>query len=150
MKTALAMTLLLLALSRVVAQTQTNNYQVRVWTTAGGGGTVTGGLYRLSCTPGQPLAGQASGSNYTLNAGFWAVAVQTPGAPLLRLANAAGVVVLSWDKNFGDFILDQTPAFGPGPLLWSPVGLAYQTNVTSIYVTVPARNGKQFFRLRKF
>src|SRR4051794_26769393 len=57
------------------------------FTIDGGGGTSTGGVYAVSGTIGQPDAGTMSGGNYTLQGGFWGivVAVQTPGAPFLRI-----------------------------------------------------------------
>jgi hypothetical protein len=48
------------------------------WSTinSGGGGTSTGGQYKLTGTIGQPDAGSMSGGQYELLGGFW------PGGPL--------------------------------------------------------------------
>jgi hypothetical protein len=91
-----------------------------------------------------------SGTNYTLIAGFWAVAIQAPAAPLLQITNSAGSAMFFWDKSYGDFVLEQTTVlWPPNHIVWSPVAQAFQTNSTSIYVTVPATGSGQFFRLRK-
>ena len=128
---------------------QTNGYSLDWWTIAGGGGAITGGVYTLSATIGQPLGGNLGGTNYTLETGFWAIAVQTPGAPRLQVSRTPDGVILSWDKSSGGFVLDQQFVLGDPFAGWTVVDLAYQTNATSIYVTFPPRNGKQFFRLWK-
>jgi hypothetical protein len=52
------------------------DYQI-VWSTIdGGGGTNSGGQYKLSGTIGQPDAGYSAAGNYELLGGFW------PGGPL--------------------------------------------------------------------
>jgi len=49
------------------------DYQINWWTVDNGGGTSQSadGQYALSGTIGQPDAGSAAGSEYTLNGGFW-------------------------------------------------------------------------------
>ena len=47
------------------------------WTVDGGGGTSTGGGYRLSGTIAQPDAGELSGGGYSLTGGFWPAARPT-------------------------------------------------------------------------
>src|SRR6266566_5954482 len=83
------------ALLSISASAQTNGYSLAWWTIAGGGGTTTGGVYSLSATIGQPLAGNLSGTNYTLEAGFWAIALQTPGAPRLQVSRTVDALILS-------------------------------------------------------
>ena len=69
-------------------------------TTDGGGGTSTGGVYALEGTVGQPDGSEAmQGGSFEVQGGFWALVqlVQTPGAPLLRIANISSVsVTLAW------------------------------------------------------
>ena len=58
------------------------------WSTIdSGGGTSTGGVYSVTGTIGQPDAGgPITGGQYSLTGGFWSLyAVQTPGAPRLRI-----------------------------------------------------------------
>src|ERR1043165_7927632 len=65
------------------------NYAVDWFTIDGGGGTSTGGVYSVSGTIGQPDAGPVlTGGNYALTGGFWSLtaAIQTPGAPTLRIS----------------------------------------------------------------
>jgi hypothetical protein len=52
------------------------DYEINWHTIDGGGGTSTGGPYRLSGTIGQPDAGYSEGGSYELLGGFW------PGGPL--------------------------------------------------------------------
>src|SRR5262245_59554473 len=76
---------LALLLAPLAARAQ--NYAIDWYKVAGGGGTSTGGLFAVNGTLGQHDAGPAmSGGNYSLAGGFWVLyAVQTPGAPLLKI-----------------------------------------------------------------
>jgi len=114
----------------------------------------TGGIYVVSGTIGQPDAsGPLSGGSYTLVGGFWALptAVQTPGAPLLRVQQLAGNNVrIYWPLPATGFVLDQTLVLTNSPATnsWSQVAFPYQTNATEISITVPSPVGKKFYRLR--
>src|SRR5256885_16838054 len=79
--------LLLSLLALAAASVRGQNFSVDWFTIDGGGGISTGGVFSISGTIGQPDAGRMSGGNYTLDGGFWGIfaAVQTPGAPLLRV-----------------------------------------------------------------
>jgi hypothetical protein len=137
--------LLLLALSGAQAQ----NYSIDWFTIDGGGGTSTGGVFSVSGTIGQPDAGHMSGGNYTLDGGFWAIfaAVQTPGAPLLRVfLTTSNTVVVAWPAPSTGFSLQQesdlkTPNWGPVTNVVSPVGSENQ-----VIISPPA--GNRFFRLK--
>src|SRR4051794_33098554 len=86
-----------LAIASGVARAQ--SYSIDWFTIDGGGGTSTGGVYSVSGTIGQPDAGHMSGGNYTLDGGFWGIiaAVQTPGAPTLRVVlTSTNTVVVAW------------------------------------------------------
>jgi hypothetical protein len=68
--------LILILVSLVFATVTSGDYQI-VWSTIdGGGGTSTGGQYKLTGTIGQPDADYSAGDNYELLGGFW------PGGPL--------------------------------------------------------------------
>lgn len=49
------------------------------WTVDGGGGDSSGGSYTLRGTAGQPDAGRASGGDFAIVGGFWAVAPYEQG-----------------------------------------------------------------------
>ena len=53
-------------------------YDLSWWTVDGGGNQSTGGTYVLTGTAGQPDAGAASATIYTLASGFWAIMVPDP------------------------------------------------------------------------
>src|SRR5215212_3016708 len=100
-----------LSISTVVAQ----NYSIDWMTIDGGGGTSTGGVYSVSGTIGQPDAGRMSGGNFTLDGGFWGIiaAVQTPGAPLLRIVRTAtNTVVVAWPSPSTGFNLQRNAVVG--------------------------------------
>jgi len=67
----LAVCLLLLAASTVLAQSG-GGYDLS-WSTVDGGGETfsSGGVYTLGGTAGQPDAGLLTGGSYTLGGGFW-------------------------------------------------------------------------------
>src|SRR5436853_4452634 len=91
------------------------SYSIDWYTIDGGGGTSTGGVYQVSGTIGQPDAGHMSGGNFSLDGGFWGIiaAVQTPGAPLLRvLLTATNTVIVAWPSSATGFNLQQNPAVG--------------------------------------
>lgn len=44
---------------------------VERWVIGGGGGSVSGGSYRLNGTVGQPIVGTATSGSHQLCAGFW-------------------------------------------------------------------------------
>src|SRR3954453_3136086 len=76
------------------------SYSINWYTIDGGGGTSTGGVYSVSGTIGQPDAGTQpmTGGNYSVTGGFWSLfAVQTPGAPLLRIfLTTTNTAVVAW------------------------------------------------------
>lgn len=146
--TLLVTALLLAGRLSVAAQ----SYQVSWFTIDGGGGTGTGGVYSVSGTIGQPDAGVMSGGSYTVSGGFWAgaIAVQTPGAPLLSIERVGNNVRVFWPLPATDFVLDQAAVLTGSPTNgWSQVAFPYATNATQISVTVPMPAGNRYYRLRK-
>jgi len=157
MKIALLTLCLIVTTARALAQT----YSIDWFSIDGGGGTSTGAVYSISGTIGQPDAGTMSGGGYLLVGGFWSVisALQAPGAPFLTIARnpANGAVMVSWptpadpaSPTFG-WVLDQTGAVTspPAAISWSQVAFPYQTNTSTISITVPSPTGNRFYRLRK-
>src|SRR5689334_20302326 len=109
MKTRLVLFGLLSLAFCLGARAQT--YSVDWYKIAGGGGTSTGGTYRVSGTLGQPDAGRPmTGGNYSLTGGFWALisVVPTPGTPNLVIRFVApNSVKISW-PNTGSYTLLQS------------------------------------------
>src|SRR6266446_8922125 len=107
----LALSLCTFGLSNASAQ----NYSIDWFTIDGGGGTSTGGVYSVSGTIGQPDAGHLSGGNYTIDGGFWGIiaAIQTPGAPLLRVVlTSTNTVIVAWPVASTGFSLQQNASLG--------------------------------------
>ncbi|CAG0932274.1 hypothetical protein TFLX_02514 [Thermoflexales bacterium] len=72
----IALVILTAAASSVWAQAAipaapTADYEITWYTVDGGGGTVSGGVYTLDGTLGQPDAGTLIGGSYTLDGGYW-------------------------------------------------------------------------------
>jgi hypothetical protein len=139
---------LLLLLSLVVSSAQAQSYSIDWFTIDGGGGTSTGGVYSVSGTIGQPDAGHMSGGNYTIDGGFWGIvaAVQTPGAPLLRIfRTTTNTVVIAWPAPSTGFSLQQNGDLNT--TAW--VGAGAPTVVGSenqVIVSPPV--GNKFYRLK--
>jgi len=116
----------------------------------GGGGTSTGGVYTISGTIGQTDAGRLTGGSYTIEGGFWSIiaAVQTPGAPTLRVfRTTTNTVVVAWPAPSTGFSLQQNP-FANNSGTWAGV-----TNVPVVVgsenqVTLTSPTGNRFFRLK--
>ncbi len=149
-------TLIFASILFVTSLASAQNFNIDWFTVDGGGGTSTGGVYAVSGTIGQPDAGPTmSGGSYSLVGGFWSIvaAIQTPGAPLLTITRnpANGAVTVSWPAPADGWVLDQTGAVAspPGAISWSQVAFPYQTNATTISITVPSPSGNRFYRLRK-
>lgn len=142
---------LLQAVLCLVAKAQP--YAIDWFTIDGGGGTSTGGVYSVSGTIGQPDAGPAmTGGNYTLTGGFWSLisVIQTPGAPTLYIRQFNGVVTVSWEQPAAGWVLEATPTLSGQPASWQVVPAEqYQSNVTELFVTIPASENQRFYRLRR-
>ncbi len=121
------------------------SYAIPWHTIDGGGGTSTGGVFRLSGTLGQPAAGPTmTGGNYSLTGGFWALplAIQTPDAPTLTIVPAApGFATIAWTPATGTtWVLQFTPTLEPPAWTDAPSGATHP-------VTVPATVPAGFYRL---
>ena len=127
------------------ASVRAQSFAIDWFTIDGGGGTSTGGVYSVSGTLGQPDAGAASGGNYSLIGGFWALPTAVPviGAPTLTIAPATpGQATISWTPNTPGFVLQETLSLSPTNWLNSASGA---TNP----ITVPATLPTKFYRLFK-
>jgi hypothetical protein len=124
-------------------------YSIDWYTIDGGGGTSSGGTYSVSGTIGQPDAGHLSGGNYTLDGGFWGIiaAVQTPGAPVLRVVSTAtNTVVVAWPAPSTGFSLQQNPSLSTTN--WVGVTNTPVTVGAELQVVISPPAGNRFFRLK--
>jgi len=129
----------------VFAQT----YSIDWFTIAGGGGTSTGGVYSVTSTIGQADAGHMSGGNYTLDGGFWSIigAVQTPGAPLLRVVRSStNTVIVAWPASATAFSLEQNSTVNTGG--WTSVTNSQSVVGSEKQVIVAPPLGNHFYRLK--
>jgi len=125
------------------------NYSIDWFTIDGGGGTSTGGVYTVSGTIGQPDAGRMSGGNFTVDGGFWGIiaAVQTAGAPLLRVARTiTNTVLVAWPSSVTGFNLQQNAAIGSSN--WLPVTNSVNTVGSEFQVIISPPVGNRFYRLK--
>ena len=130
--------------------TQAQNFAIDWYKISSGGASSTGGVYTVTGTIGQPDAGTVSGGKYTLDGGFWgvALAVQTPGAPLLTVIHSGNNVLISWPNPSSGFVLEVTSNLNP-PATWLSVSGTPVTVNQESTITLPASQGFQFYRLRK-
>ena len=142
--------LLWLALFLAPLGANAQSYSIDWFTIDGGGGTSTGGVYSVSGTIGQPDAGKSSGGSYVLEGGFWnvAVAIQTPGGPLLTITRSGSNVILSWPGDSAGFVLQETTLIAD-PNSWQDTSTSPVVVGPNITVTVPGSPGFKFYRLRK-
>ena len=129
-------------------QSSAQNYAINWYKIAGGGGTSSNSQFVVSGTIGQPDAGVTmTGGSYALTGGFWTfAAVQTPGAPLLNVAqNGPNSVLVWWLANDTIFKLqtNSTPVSASWINYTNPIASSGGTNS----VTISPPRGNLFFRL---
>ncbi len=133
----------------VAAPASAQSYSIDWFTIDGGGGTSTGGVYSVSGTIGQPDAGHMSGGNFTIDGGFWGViaAVQTPGAPLLRLfMTSTNTVVVAWPAPSTGFSLQQNADLNTA--VWGGVTNTVNAVGSENQIIVAPPVGNRFYRLK--
>jgi hypothetical protein len=141
--------LLSLLISALCLRAGAANYSLN-WSTAdGGGGTSTGGVYAVTGTIGQPDSGAMSGSNYTVQGGFWGLisVVQTPGAPTLYISYSGNTVTIYWQDVSGWSLVQNGDLTTP-IASWSASSSPTLTNGTN-YLNAVNPTGRQFYRLHK-
>ena len=147
MKLTLRFLVLALAISCLQARAQT--YSADWYKVAGGGGMSTGGVYSVKGTAGQHDAGGPMvGGAYSITGGFWALsAVQTPGAPILRIFHSnTNTAIVSWPAPSVGWILQQNSS------LALPAGWLNTTNAVTQaggqnQIVVASPTGNRFYRL---
>jgi len=124
-------------------------YTIDWYKVSGGGGTSTGGVYSVSGTIGQPDAGgPMTGGSYSLSGGFWSlIAVQTPGAPFLKIfLTATNTAVVSWPSPSSGWNLQQSLDLGATNWVTPPETI--NDNGTNRFIIVNPPVGNRFYRLR--
>jgi hypothetical protein len=135
-------------ISLTVSISYAQTYSIDWYSIDGGGGTSTNSQYVLSGTIGQPDAGRMSGGGFTLDGGFWGIvaAVQTPGAPALRVVlTGTNTVVVAWPNPSTGFSLEQNVAVGTG--IWTGVTNSISIVGSENQVIVAPPTGNRFYRL---
>jgi hypothetical protein len=122
-------------------------YAIPWHTMDGGGGTSTGGVYRVTGTIGQSDAGgPLTNGQFSVTGGFWVLptAVQTLGAPTLTITPASpGFATISWLPATGtNWILQERLSLTAGAWTNSP---SAWTNPITVPTTLPTK----FYRLFK-
>ena len=152
MKRSLALIGLILTVLACERPALAQNYAITGSVIAGGGGTSTNGSYAISGTIGQVDAGPAmSGGSYAVEGGFWsiAIAIQTPGAPTLKVKRVGSTLEISWTTtDTTGFLLEQTGSLS-GTINWSSVVTTPTVVNDENVVTVSDSSGFHFYRLRK-
>ena len=141
---SLAGSLLLWSLSARSQQFAISSFRIN-----GGGGASAGDTYSIVGSVGQFDVGKMSGGDFAVDGGFLSIitAVQTPGAPTMRIElMAADTVLVAWPAKATGFVLEQTPTISSGN--WIAVTNTPVNTGDEMQVTLQAVMGNKFFRLR--
>jgi len=125
-------------------------YSIASHQISGGGGTSTNGVYQVSGTIGQGVAGgPLTGGNYSLIGGFWGMitTVQTAGLPILSITASGNAVIVSWPATVS-CSLQQNPDMG-NSAGWTASSYTVSSVLGTNSITVTAPAGNLFFRLTK-
>ena len=123
-------------------------YSIDWFQVAGGGGTSTGGVYSLSGTVGQHDASSPlTGGNFSITGGFWSLfAVQTPGAPLLKIVSTiTNTTIISWPSPSSGWSLQQNTNLNTTSWVAPPESVHDDSTNRFIIVNPPV--GNRFYRL---
>jgi hypothetical protein len=134
----------------VCLQSVAQQYSINWYKIAGGGGTSTGGVYSVSGTIGQHDAGgPMTGGNYSLTGGFWALyAVQTPGAPLLKIfLSPTNTAIIQWPSPSTGWNLQVNTNLGTTN--WISPSETVADNGTNKFIIVNPPAGSRFYRLQR-
>ena len=123
------------------------DYSITRWTVDTGGGTCTGGAYRVTGTIGQPDAGRVTNTNVILGCGYWP---DLSGLiPYLDISRSGEEVTLSWedygslyDAKETDRVVSNLWSSLPEPKKWEGDKIKVRTSTFGAW-------SNRFFRLRK-
>jgi hypothetical protein len=124
-------------------------YDVAWHTTTSGGGTSTNSQYSVTGTIGQPATAASADGRYTVQSGFWGLfaAIQTPGAPTLRIMKTTNnAVLIVWPSSQTAFALQQSTDLKTGN--WVSAGVPPTDDGTNTTVVITPATGNRFFRLK--
>ncbi len=137
-------------MAAVALPVHAQSYDINWHVISGGGGTSTGGVFTVSGTIGQPAAGGPMvGGQYSLTGGFWALyAVQTPGAPQLRIfLTRTNTAVVAWPAPSIGFVLQQNAALGTTNWVNTATSPIVVGDENQVIVSPPV--GRLFYRLKQ-
>ena len=126
------------------------NYNIDWFKVSGGGGASSNGQYVVNGTIGQHDAGgPMTGGSYSLTGGFWALyAVQTPGAPSLRIfLTTTNTAVVAWPYPSTGFTLEMNTNLATTN--WSAAGGTVNQVGSENQLIVSPPTGKRFYRLQQ-
>ena len=142
----------LVAMALITKAALGQSYAIDWFTIDGGGGASAGGGYSLNGSIGQHDATTVtmSGGSYSMTGGFWSlVAVQTPGAPLLKIFfTATNTAVISWPSASTGFTVQQQNG-QLNPTGWTTAPQTVADNGTNKYIIVNPPTGTRYYRLFK-
>ena len=140
----------LAALFALVVSASAQSYSIDWYTTDGGGGTSTGGVYSVSGTIGQPDAsGAMTGGNCSMTGGFWSLfAVKTAGAPGLNIKlTTTNTAMVYWLSPSTGYNLQVNTNLATAN--WVSPTESVTDNGTIKYIIVNPPSGNRFYRLFK-
>jgi hypothetical protein len=126
------------------------SYSIDWYKIAGGGGTITGAVYSLSGTIGQPDTGTMTGGNFTLIGGFWSLVagVTAPDSPALTFTlSSTNSILVCWPSSSTNFVLQQNADLASTN--WVKVADSPADNGSVKCVAVFPSRGTLFFRLKQ-
>ena len=148
-RTALLGLLFLFRLVPVAHAQSGGGYELKNGGFSSGSGTATNGAYRLAGAFVPSTTTVATNGGYSLTGGFTTVGlVQTPGAPLLRIAGSGAGFVLAWPDPSTGFKLQSTATVA-NSASWTDVPQPVVVVGSDKTVTVPTTGPYQFYRLFK-
>lgn len=149
MKAIIKSFLITTGLSLLTLGTQAQTYSIDWDVIAGGGGTVTGGVYSASSAIGQMVAGGSlAGGVYSVSSGFWSLyAVATPGAPTLSLLlSDPKTVVVAWPSSATGWTLQQSTDLVTGTWITLTNTISTVNGQNQVLFSLP--NNNHFYRLQ--
>jgi hypothetical protein len=139
----------LAAFATFATRSEAQPYSIDWHKVAGGGGASSNGQFSVVGTVGQADAsGPLSGGNFSLTGGFWALyALQTPGAPLLRIfLTSTNTAVVGWPFPSTGFHLQVNTNLATTN--WNAVATPVIVVGTENEVIVSPPTGNRFYRLQ--
>ncbi len=122
MRASMRLGILVLACGGISASAQAQPYEIR-WHTVDGGGTssTSGGALAIGGTAGQPDAGAAVASPYSIGSGFWGATLSATGADLqVEMTDAPDPVALGGNVVYTIVVRNAGPGDASGVVVTDP------------------------------